>query len=41
LGDRLWVFLADRLVRAQVTGTVHRPIVHVRPFSLVNVKARQ
>ena len=41
LGDRLWVFLADRFVRAQVTGTVDRPIVHVKPFSLVNIKAKQ
>jgi hypothetical protein len=41
LGDRLWAILADRLLLVSITGTMDRPIVYVKPLSLVGVKARQ
>ncbi len=41
LGDRLWAVLADRLLLVSITGTMDRPIVYVKPLSLVSVKAKQ
>ena len=41
LGERVIGVLADRLIGGKVTGTIHRPIVHVKPLSLVNIKAVQ
>jgi autotransporter translocation and assembly factor TamB len=41
LGNRLIGFLADRLIQASIQGTVDRPVVHVKPLSLISVKALQ
>ncbi|MCA9071080.1 MAG: hypothetical protein KDA84_19265, partial [Planctomycetaceae bacterium] len=41
LGNRILGILADRLVQVRITGTTNRPIVNVKPLSLVNIKAKQ
>lgn len=41
LGTRLVGLLADRLIQVRITGTIDRPIVNVKPLSLINIKALQ
>lgn len=41
LGNRLLGLLADRLIQVHITGTVNRPIVHVKPLSILSIKALQ